>query len=156
MSTYATHEFTITIEREEIRIDTISGRLIPDTKWSHTDSKGHEHHFTDAKGAVKTLEWVVTGTHWVGDEYEAWEEEDGEWRCRQCAEVVKPRWYRSYEPEFLPGLVRITIETPDGGTYLLRHDEIELVSTWTSKKEWEEKIRSVIAGRKPDRVIMQW
>lgn len=153
---YVTREFTFTIEHEEIRVDLLSGRLVPDTRWSHTDANGHEHRFTDQKGALGTLEWVVTGTYWVGDECESWEEERGEWRCPQCAEVIEPRWYRSYEPEFLRGPARITIETADGATYLLRHDEIEAVSVWTSKESWEGKVRSIINGREPDQVMMQW
>ncbi len=152
-STYHTSEFTITIERKEIEVTTSMGRLVPDMKWEFTDAHGHEHRFVDKKtDTVETLEWVVTGSHWVGDEYESWEVEDGEWRCRECAEVVKPRFFRSYEREFIQGLDDIRIETPDGGVWLLRPDEIKTTMWWQQgmEEDFRARVLALIASREPD------
>lgn len=100
---------SISIEREEIEMATMFPRKVPDQSWRHVDKKGHGH-FWKGKN-LPTLEWVVTGATWVGDEYEADEVETGEYRCRICGEVIKPGETVSYDNDraFMPPLFTIEI-----------------------------------------------
>lgn len=83
----------------------------PDEAWSHRDAQGHEHYWTfdgergryrpDAKAELPTLEWVRTGTYFYpdGESYDV-----GEYRCRQCGEVVTPRRRADDTRQFVPGI----------------------------------------------------
>lgn len=86
------------------------GRHVPDPSWSHVDAHGHEHRF--AGSDLPTLEWVVTGAYWCEM---CWDEhEEGEWRCRQCGDVVEPRYgWSGEETHYVPGLMEAVL-TVDG------------------------------------------
>ncbi len=140
----------IRVEQEPIRIDTM-GHHVGDPKWVHVDSHGHEHRFDGDE--LPTLEWVVTGTYWCADCCD--EHEEGEWRCRECADVVEPHWNHTGPlTEFISGLRDVTVFTGDTdlpgirGTYWLRHDEADALTA----ENRDEKLAEIIASREPDAV----
>lgn len=104
---------SIEMQREEIPVATMSPRQVPDEKWRYVDKQGHGHFWKGEE--LPTLAWVVTGTRWAGDEYESYEYEVGEWRCRYCEEVVVPGKRSEYGPSSIPGpttyLITINDET---------------------------------------------
>ena len=136
---------SIEFHREAIRVDTVVGERVADPRWKHTDTNGHVHAFAGEE--LPSLEWVVTGTEWVGDEFDSSEIEVGEYRCRVCGEMVKPRWNRDYSPRFIPGLLDAKVSTDDGRVYLLRSDEIETLSAAADK---EAAAWAIVDSREPD------
>lgn len=106
---------TIQFEREEIPVQSMSPKMVPDPGWKYMDKKGHGH-FWKGKN-LPTLEWIVTGTQWVGDEYDAYEYEIGEYRCRLCGEVIKPG-ERPATPKPVLGPATYTL-TIDGEAFVL-------------------------------------
>jgi hypothetical protein len=135
------------MEREIVEVNTMSPRRVPDPKWKHVDGGGHAHVWVGE--TIPTVEWVVTGTEWVGDEYDACEIDVGEYRCRKCGELVEPKRIVTYEPHFLPGLLRITITT-EFGSYWLRQEELEEFSKPHTKAELEALAWRVAESRVPD------
>jgi len=127
---------SVAFEREVIPIETMMPAKVPDEKWRYVDKQGHGHFWKSTK--LPTLEWIVTGTEWVGDEYGEDEYEIGEYRCRLCAEVVEPARRSEYGPRTIHGLGRFTV-TIDGEEFLLTEDEYaQSVDTW---KQSLRKIR---------------
>lgn len=108
MKTLRMPSISISTETEEIPVSSMSPSKVPDEKWRYVDKKGHGHFWAE-DDKLPTLEWVVTGKEWVGDEYDACEYEVGEYRCRLCGEVVEPKKKLSYGPSHLPGLTWFTI-----------------------------------------------
>ena len=106
---------TIQFDQEEIPMQTMSPQMVPDPDWKYIDKKGHGH-FWKGKD-LPTLKWVVTGTQWVGDEYDSYEYEVGEHRCRLCGEKVEPKKKASY-PKPLLGPATYTL-TIDGEAFVL-------------------------------------
>lgn len=144
---YVARGIQIEMEREDVEVNTLSPHRVPDMKWKHVDGNGHEHVWVEDK--IPTAEWVVTGTEWVGDEYDACEYDVGEYRCRECSELVEPKWTVTYEPRFLPGLLRITITT-EFGSYWLRQEELEEFGKPHTKAELEALAWRIADSRVPD------
>jgi hypothetical protein len=86
---------------------------------------------------LPTLEWVVTGKQWVGDEYEGEEYEVGEYRCRLCGEPVEPKKKVVYQPPVL-GPTTITITINEDKFFLTEDQYAEAIDRW---KEILEKVR---------------
>jgi hypothetical protein len=82
-------------------------RRKPDPAWKYIDANGHAHCWW--KDELPTLEEVVTGTTFVGDEYDGEEVDDIEHRCRICGEVVVPKHILSYEPSYVAGPPEYTL-----------------------------------------------
>jgi hypothetical protein len=99
---------SITVEREEIPVETMNPTKVADEKWRFVDKEGHGH-FWEGE-TLPTLEWVATGKQWVGDEFDGEEYEVGEYRCRLCGEVVEPRKRVEYGPRSIPGPASFTVE----------------------------------------------
>jgi len=119
---------SVEVNREEIPVEMMSPEQVPDEKWRYVDKKGHGHFWEGEK--LPTLEWVVTGTKWVGDEYDASEIEVGEHRCKQCAEVVKPKRRAECGPSHIPGPMIITVII-DGETFRLDLEQYaKSVESW--------------------------
>lgn len=136
---------TIEMHRETIDVTTSRGERVADHGWFFVDSHGHDHRF--AGDEIPTIEWVVTGTEWGGDEYESFEYDVGEYRCRECADVVTPHWNIDYSPKFIPGLLDVTIKTDDGRTYFCRHGEIDALQAAADR---EAAALEIVASRDPD------
>lgn len=99
--------FTLKYEREDIPVHTLSPSKIPDEEWRYIDKAGHGHFWKGKK--LPTLKEVVTGTTWVGDEYESHEVELTEHRCLLCDEVIKPGMRSEYGPSHVPGIATYTV-----------------------------------------------
>ncbi len=150
-STIAGDGYALELERDIIVIESIYPE--PDPDWTFIDEVGHHH---DASRA--TLDWVVTRTYWCeGCEDE---HEDGEWRCRQCGEVIHPGT-RSPQSRALPGLLKGTLTATweeHGaeltGTWFLRHNEYDIPGDDDARTAWQQTIR---ASREPDdlRVVVR-
>lgn len=111
--------FSVEMQREAIRVDTMSPQKVPDEKWRYVDKKGHGHFWAEGgTGKLPTLEWVVTGKEWVGDEYDGDEYEVGEYRCRLCGEVVEPKKKAVYGPQYIDGPTTFLV-TIEGETFRL-------------------------------------
>lgn len=108
--------FSVEITREEIPVDTMSPRQVPDPQWRVTDKQGHGHFWEGSE--LPTLEWVVVGSCWVGDEIDGTEVKVGEWRCKHCAEVIYPKKTAEYGPRSIPGPTRIVV-TIEGDQFSL-------------------------------------
>ncbi len=87
---------TWAIERTLTKCDSITARD-PDPRWVFIDQCGHEHRWvrdTKALGDhfnLPTLDWVVTGTVGYDDGCGMVDfVEEGEYRCRDCGQVVEP------------------------------------------------------------------
>lgn len=130
----------ITVEREDLPFDVMSGSYEPDQEWRHVDRAGHGHFWKGSK--TPTLERVVTGTTWVGDEYDGEEFEVAELRCRLCGEVVEPK--RRWVPaKPIPGPTTVTLEL-DGKIY----EHLSLEEYAASVREWARAVER-ITGRGP-------
>lgn len=127
--------FSVEINREAIPVETLLPSKVPDEKWKHVDSHGHGHFWSGEE--LPTLKWVVTGTEWYGDEYESFEEEIGEYHCRQCGEIVEPGRRTEYSSRIVLGLARITV-TIDGEKFSLNEDEYA-----RSIEAWAESLRGI-------------
>ena len=79
---------SVAIEREDIAVDVIHQIKVPDEEWRFVDKAGHGHFWRGKK--VPTCKLVVTGTTWIGDEYDGEEVEIKEWQCRLCKEIIEP------------------------------------------------------------------
>lgn len=119
----------VTIEANQDFIDvSSSGHHIADPDWVYFDTHGHEHRFaTDGTTNLPTLVWVVTGSYWCSECSD--DHETGEWRCKQCADVVEPNYRWSGEQTIqVPGLLdaRLILKYATGIelTYLLTRDEL--------------------------------
>ena len=130
---------SIEFQREEIPARTIHPDMVPDDKWRYVDKEGHGH-FWDGK-KVPTLEWIVTGTEWVGDDYGGDEVEIGEHRCRLCGEVVEPKRKAVYGPGFIPGLATFIVSI-DGETFTLTEEQYA-----ESVGEWAKALRKAATMR---------
>lgn len=80
----------------------------PDPAWKFLDKEGHLHSFVDGK--LPTLEEVVIGKTWVGDEWDGQEVEHRTTRCKLCGEEVKPKFNLVSEPNYIRGIPRYTLE----------------------------------------------
>lgn len=131
---------SVKMDREEIPLRSMAPTKVPDEKWRYIDTQGHGHFWEGSD--LPTLKWVVTGKTWVGDEYDGYEIEIGEYRCHLCAEVVEPRKRVTYEP---PALGPATfIVAVDGEDFVLSEDQwIRAVG------QWEETIREIATQREP-------
>lgn len=127
--------FSVSFERKEIPVDILMPLRVPDEKWRFVDAQGHGH-FWDGKD-LPTLKWVVTGTEWVGDEYEHDEIDIGEWRCVQCAEIIEPGMKVDYSPRSVPGLVTFTV-TIGGESFILTEEQYA-----KSVEAWADSMRSM-------------
>lgn len=131
---------SIEVEREEIPVQNLSPRWVPDEKWRYVDKQGHGHFYEGEE--LPTLEWVVTGTQWVGDEYGGDEYEVGEWRCRLCGEVIKPAERAEYGPPSIPGLTTFYV-TINNETFPLTPEEYaHSVESWADALRQERATRS--------------
>lgn len=119
---------SIDFEREYLSVETLTPTQVPDEKWRHVDLQGHGHFWQGEE--LPTLEWVVTGTRWVGDEYDAIEIEVGEHRCRLCAEVMEPKKRAEYSPRSVAGLVTFTITINDESFRLSEDQYAAAVDQW--------------------------
>lgn len=128
---------SVEIEREEIEETSFVFPVrVPDPAWHYVDDEGHGHFWGGVKGdQLPTLNRVVTGTHWVGDEYDGVEVEDYEWRCRVCTDVIEPGMKNETpKPVFGPTTVTVTI---NGEVFRVTEDEYaRSVDAW--KKSLEE------------------
>lgn len=91
----------IRFHRETEIVETMMGVPKPDKDWRHFDKKGHAHVWSGDE--LPTLEEVVTGKTWVGDEYDGYETDVTEFRCRECGEVVVPKTITVHEPQYIAG-----------------------------------------------------
>jgi hypothetical protein len=136
----------IEVDCEVIEMNTMGLIKVDDPDWKFVDKAGHGH-FRKKKD-LPTLEWVVTGTQWVGDEYGGDEYEVGEYRCKVCAEVVEPGTkMETPKPIMGPVTVKITI---DGETFQLTESRYaESVEAWRDKlRELDPyAIRTMVFGK---------
>jgi hypothetical protein len=132
--------FSVEITRGEIPVETMSPSRVPDEKWRYIDKKGHLHAWVD--GEVPTLDWVVIGKTWVGDEYDGEEIEVGEHRCRVCAEPIEPMLKVKYGPSSVPGPTTVGV-TIHGETFPL--SEMEYAA---SVNDWLDAIRAIVERRR--------
>ena len=119
---------SISFEREEIPVGSLTPSRVPNEKWRFVDSQGHGHFWTGK--LLPTLKWVVTGTKWVGDDFEHEEIEIGEWRCSQCEEVVEPGMRVDFSPRSVPGLVTFTVTIGSESFVLTEEQYAKSVEAW--------------------------
>lgn len=82
---------------------------VADPRWMFTDAAGHEHRRT--RDGYPSLAWVITGQDGCGDPEccgETWDV--GEYRCRECAEVIEPGTHIPAGSTFIPGEVHLYID----------------------------------------------
>jgi hypothetical protein len=120
--------FSVEIEQEEIELRTMIPPQVPDERWRYVDKKGHGH-FWDGD-QLPTLRWVITGTRWAGDEHESWEYDVGEYRCRQCGEVVEPKKITDYFPKPIMGPRTVTVTINDAKYRLSEEMYAKSVEAW--------------------------
>lgn len=116
----------IRCHREMEEVSSIHPVQKPDERWRFVDEHGHAHVWVD--GELPTLEWVVTGTQWVGDDHDATEIDVGEYRCRHCSAVVEPKTTASYEAVRIPGVPSYTLVIMSGfgdSEYRIPDDDVE-------------------------------
>lgn len=144
---YAAPGIEIEMKREDVEVSTLHPTRVPDAKWEYIDGHDHAHRFIGE--SVPSTKWVVTGTTWVGDCYDAMEVDIGEYRCIKCDDVVEPGYTVTYGVrEFVPGLLEITIKT-EFGRYWLRQEELEEFQR-TPVGDREALARRIAASRDPD------
>lgn len=120
--------FSVEFQREELPVETLSPSRERDQDWRYVDKEGHGHFWEGSE--LPTLEWIVTGTRWVGDEYDASEVVEGEYRCPLCREVVEPGWKLSYGPRHVPGPTTVTITIEDEKFYLRPEGYAKAIEKW--------------------------
>jgi hypothetical protein len=131
---------SIAYERELIPVATVMPVLVPDQAWRHVDAAGHGHFWSGKE--LPTLEWVITGTEWAGDERDGEEVEVGEYRCRLCDdEVVEPGRRTEAQPQFIPSLTAVVV-TVNGDEFRLTPEQYQ-----ASVQEW---IRAMQGARPSD------
>ena len=126
---------SVNVEREEIPVASFSPSKVPDATWRYVDKAGHGHFWQGNE--LPTLKWVVTGMQAVGDEYEMYEYEVGEWRCQICDEVVEPQKKLDYGPTHVPGPVTVTVEV-ENEVFVLTMDEYA-----QSVERWLDALREI-------------
>lgn len=126
---------SITTETEEIAVDMIQQLKVPDEKWNFVDKAGHGHFWKGKK--IPTCKLVVTGSVWVGDEFEAEEIEVKEWKCKICGEIVEPGYRYESSPTHVPGLTWVAL-TIDDESFVLTPDEYA-----ASVDVWREALREM-------------
>jgi len=136
-------KFSVSVNREQMPTEVLGEMVkVPDEKWRYVDLNGHGHFWST--GELPTLEWVVTGKHWVGDEYDGQEYDVGEWRCRLCTEVIEPG-YRLEQPRPIFGLTTVTVEflsetAPNG-----REEFVLTVDQYAeSLLVWQESLKEAV------------
>lgn len=132
--------YSIEFSQEEIRSTTL-GRHELAPGWRYVDDAGHVH------AGYDSLEWVGTSTYWCDTCRD--EHEEGEYRCRLCAEVVEPEYvFTGPQAEVVPGLRTVTLRLDDGRAWFLSGDEAE-VPSWPPPEEWVARV----TARPPDEVV---
>jgi hypothetical protein len=127
---------SVSVDREEIETFSFSQQIkVPDEKWRLLDKQGHGHFWAKGGKELPTLEWIVTGTEVYGDEYESYEVEVGEYRCKLCAEVIEPG-HRMETPKPILGPTTVTLEV-NGETFRLTEEEYA-----ASVDSWLDALRS--------------
>lgn len=122
-------QFNVNVSRDPVPTRTITPTSVPDEKWRHVDSHGHGH-FWDGD-ALPTLNWVVTGTEWVGDDYDGETVEVGEHRCAICDEVVEPqRRTKNVRSEIVYGPRIFLVSFEDEHFRLSEKQYAECVEAW--------------------------
>ena len=120
--------FSVSIEREDVRVDTIHRLRVPDEKWTFVDKKGHGHFWKGKK--VPTCKYVKVGEQVIGDEYESDVIDIKEWQCRTCGETIEPGYRDEVQPTHVPGPTWVTI-TINGNSYMLTPEQYaESVDAW--------------------------
>lgn len=119
---------SISVEREDIAVDVIHQVKVPDEKWTHIDRKGHGHFWKGKK--IPTCKLVVTGTTWVGDEYEAEEIEIKEWQCKLCKAIIEPGYRMQVQPTHVPGPTWVTVTINDETFMFTPEQYAESVEGW--------------------------
>lgn len=122
---------SLIVEAELIEVTSIAGRTVPDSRWTHVDTRGHWHAAASRTTAGETSVWYPT----LEDHKEPnpefdpamadWEEYDEPvwlaWqRCRICHERVDPRTITTHERRFVSGQPqwRIKVEVADPEWFL--------------------------------------
>lgn len=131
--------FSVEIEREDVRVDVIHSRRVPDEEWKFVDKKGHGHFWKRAK--IPTCKHVQVGTQWVGDEYEAEEVPIMEWQCKSCGETIEPGFRTETGPSHVPGPTWVTI-TIGGEEYVVTPEQYA-----ESVDAWEMALRTIVMTR---------
>ena len=101
----------IEVEVEEWETVSFTTHRVPDPNWRFVDTFGHGHfwRFHSKKPSdIPTCELVVTGTTWVGDEFDGEEVQIKEWRCRQCEQTIEPGM-KNETPKPILGPPRVTV-----------------------------------------------
>lgn len=120
--------FSVAIEREDIAVGVIHQIKVPDEEWRYVDKAGHGHFWKGKK--VPTCKLVVTGTTWVGDEYEAEEIEIKEWKCKLCYEIIEPGYRMQLAPTHVPGPTWVTIVINDETFVITPEQYASSVEAW--------------------------
>lgn len=132
--------FSVQVEREDIAVDVIHSIKVPDEEWRFVDKAGHGHFwklFSKKPSTIPTCVLVVTGTEWVGDEYEAEEIEIKEWKCKLCTEIIKPGYRQELAPTHVPGPTWVTVTINDE-TFVLTPEQY----AW-SVDAWRDALRDL-------------
>jgi hypothetical protein len=119
---------SISWEREEVPVATMHPTQVPDPDWRFIDKAGHGHFWK--KDKLPTLKWVVTGKTWVGDEYDGYEIELGEYQCKNCGEAVEPKKRSEYGPTSIPGLTTFTIAIDDETFVVPEEIYVKSIAAW--------------------------
>jgi hypothetical protein len=139
MKTMAWPSFSVSFEREELVADFMHEVSVPDEKWNFVDKKGHGHFWKGKK--LPTCKLVVTGTHWVGDEYDGTEYEIKEWQCRTCGETIQPG-FRKERPAPVLGPTWVTVSFDEGP--LSREEFVISVEEYAQSVEaWRDHLRGL-------------
>jgi hypothetical protein len=97
--------YSIEIERQMVDVTSMDPTR-PDPDWEVKDLKGHVHRYGDGF-SLPTLEWVVTLTWWCEDCND--EHDEGEWRCVQCGEPIKPGRRPVSGRQMVPGRIDVKV-----------------------------------------------
>lgn len=130
--------YSVALERDLIQVS-VGMSHEPDEKWSYRDAAGHVHRFEGSE--LPTLEWVVTDTYWCAECRD--DHEEGEYRCKVCAQPVNPR-YRTVGPttKAIPGRTRIVLEPRDSPNFEISSEELEEI-----KRDGEEAVERIKQSR---------
>lgn len=126
---------SIDIHRDMIDVTLVGGERTPDQKWRHTDSNGHLHAWDGDN--LPSLEWVVTGQEYIGDEIEGQVYDVGEYRCRSCGEVVEPGIVTDYGRKSMPGPTTVTITIGE------EHFTLDETQYAASLEAWLQALRDI-------------
>ena len=98
----------IRFDRETEVVESMHGTRKPDPNWLHFDKNGHAHAWRGDE--LPTVYEKVTGTTWVGDEIDGYEDELTDLRCKICDEIVKPKYVMDYSPVIVAGPAQYTLK----------------------------------------------